>query len=316
MPVNHSGLSIFNDQTRKEFWTKLIAGSVTFDSSNVETITGIKAGTKVTRRFIDHTPYYQTGSNASCPGLSGSTVFAERELTTTAVAIEDGWCRDELVSKLPFQFGPGANGDFNVPDEFLDLLAATINNDLNVAFWQGGRINTNNLNTNVTGWLKRLINDTFSGDTWKPSGTYTSVTTSNAIAMIDDLLLNIPTALQTKDFIIDADYDLFKSIQVAYRNAYGAGSIEFLPDMPNSFKASGYGNITFRLNAGLAGSKKAVATPVERGDLLATVDVSNDPNNIDVWYSKDDDKFRYRVKFAAGTHIKFATEIGVLSYGA
>lgn len=319
MSVSTSALSTYVDQSRKELLAKAVAGANTFSTNFVETIQGIKAGTQLQRKFFSVVPGYRVNEN--CPTISGTTTFTQKLLSSELIVVHDAWCADDLAQKLAPYLPAGANNNesFEIPNEIIDDIVAQMARDLAVTAWQGKRITptTNALNANIEGWLFRLINngsDSYSGSTFKPSSTYTSLTSSNFIAAMDDFASAIPAPLQTLPLEIRAPFDAFNAGKIAYRNAYGAGSLEFLPEDVNGYKLLGYDNIVVRRDDGLNGAKVCVMSVANGGNFIWNVDASSDQTEIKVGYDGLTDKTWYRIKAAVGTECKFETEIGILNY--
>ena len=318
MPANVSALSTYVDMNRKELLAKSIAGANSFQTSFVEIISGIKPGTSVLRKFIANTPSYNW--DAGCGEPSGSTtVFTEKSLSTTLVMVGDQWCAADLTAKLANYMPAGSDLEgFEIPNEVIDDIVAQIARDNALAFYQAGRSTapSNGVSNNMTGVLKRLINTSLSGSTFKPTSTYTAITATNAIAAVDDFVANIPAAIQGLQLEMRVPTDFFNALKTAYRNTYGAGSMEFVPGVIDNYKLLGYDNILVRRDDGLASSKVALLSVADKGNLILNVDAEGDSGEVAVWYDKTKDKTMYRIKFALGTQIKFETEVGVLNYGS
>lgn len=317
MSVITTAVSTYCDQNRKELLAKSVAGASTFSTPFVEVISGIKPGSNLQRKFFSTVPQYNW--DAVCGEPSGTTTtFTEKLLTTNRVMAGDMWCADQLSDKLAQYLPAGTNSNeaFDIPTEVIDDLLAQVQKDNAIGFWQAGRASApaNNINTNMTGILKRLINTSLSGSTFKPVSTYTAITASNAIAAVDDWMTAVPAAIQGEQLEMRVPYDFFNSLKAAYRNTYGAGSLEVVPGAIDSFRLFGYDNVTVTKDNGLSGAKVAVMSIATAGNLCLTVDLAGDSAEVAVGYDFKSDKTIFRLKYAIGTQIKFEDEIGVLNY--
>jgi hypothetical protein len=319
MSVSTSSLSTYCDQSKKELLAKAVAGANTFaDTAFVNIVPGIPYGSQIQQKFFSVIPGYQV--NSTCPAISGSTTFTEKLLSTSLVVVSDAWCSDDLRAKLTPYMPAGANNAeaFEVPNEVIDDITAQMARDAAVTAWQGMRgAPTNSMNGQIKGWLYRLINNgasSYSGSTFKTTSTYTSLTSSNFIAAMDDFMANVPAAIQGMDLVIACPYDAYNAGKVAYRNTYGAGSLEVVPGDVEMYKLLGYDNVTVKRDDGLNGAKVCVMSTAKGGNFIYNVDIAGDATEVKVGYDGLTDKTWYRLKAAIGTEIKFAEEVGVLNY--
>lgn len=308
MAFNVTSLSQYVNQEKKTLLAKTVAGANDFATGAVQIISGIKGGSAEQMKFFSQSPTYQT---AGCADISGTTTFTEKNVSTKLFIVHDAVCTDDLTAKLAKYVAPGAGSDVEIPNEVVDDLLKQIQRDVAVAAWMGGVATGNLLYTGVDGWVKRLTT-TYSGSTFKPTSTYTTFTSSNAIAAIDDLMANVPAAIANQNLILHMPVAAFNALKVALRNAnyYNFGP----QDSPTEFVLPGYSNVTVRRSDGLAGYEYIVLTLAEGGDLVYTVDLASDVETIEVWYDQTEDKVHWRVKFAMGTEVAFPEQVGVLAY--
>ena len=315
MGFNINGISQYVNQEKKTLIAKLVAGAPTLNAPTVNTLEGIKAGSAEQVKLLTASPTYLIGSCATASGTSAT--FVERNVSNTLITVYDGVCTDDMAAKLSKWIGSGAKADMEVPSEFMDALVANISLDVAKAMWQGslGTLSSNMLNDNVTGWLKRLTTaSAYSGATFKPTSTYTAFTSSNAIAAMDDFLSNMPSAVADRQVFVHMPPTAFNALTVALRNAdyYNFGA----QNAPYSYPYPAFANVTIVKDNGLSGAEYIVAAvaDLDQPDLLAVYDLKSDIEDIEVWYDQTLDKVLWRIKFAIGTEIGFADQIGVLAY--
>lgn len=302
---------------RDKLLTRAVAQSNTFSNGFTEVIPGIKRGTSKKMKFYATTLGYQWETD--CADVSGTTTFTEKLLSTGLVTVYDKWCTDQLSAKLAPYLPPGASTEgFEIPTEIMDNVIDQFSRDNAIAFYQAKRKTPSNaIEANMEGVLFKLINNgasSYSGSTFKPTSTYTSITSANVIAAINDWKTNIPAEMQNVQKIIRAGYDFTEALKAAYLTAYGAGSLQFLPNSVDSFRLIGDDTIIVERDNGLAGAKVALMSVADEGNLMLTTDLSSDTANIEFWRDANTDTVRYRIKAALGTAIKFESHVGVLNY--
>lgn len=311
MGYNTSSVSQYIDANSTELMASLVAGGNAFVDANVKINEGIKAGTITRKKFITNTVYYAI-DGCSTPA-SGATNFIERDCATTQFVLFDGTCSSDIDDKLAKFLKAGADdGDFELSPEVVDHILAIVNRDVAKAAWQGGTASSNVIEQNMDGWLKRLVNTSYSASTF--GSTAATFTSANAVAGVDALMATVPDALQDKGLILSLPASRFNALKVGLRNAnyfnFGAQG------ETDRFVLPGYDNVTVKREDGLSGVLYGVLTVADAGDLLWNVDLKSDSDKIEVWYDKTDDKLYHRVKFSVGTEIAFPSQVGIMTISA
>lgn len=308
MGFSVSSLSQYVNQEQKTLLAAMVAGANSLNTGSVQVLEGIKAGSALQMKFFAQTPTYQT---ASCPDVSGTTTFTEKNVTTKLFTVYDGVCTDDLTAKLTKYIPLGASSDIEIPNEIVDDLLKQISRDVEKTAWMGGIATGNLLFTGVNGWVYKLVN-TYSSSTFTTDSVYTAFTSSNAIAIMDDIMSNVPAAIANLNLRVSLPVSAYNALKVALRNANyynfeAAGS-------PDSFILPGYDNVEVMRTNGLAGYEYGVVTVADAGDLVLTADLRSDIETIEVWFDKTDDKMYWRVKFALGTEVAFPEQVGLISW--
>lgn len=304
-----SGLNAYVDQNKRELLAAMVAGANTFDNDFVQIREGIKGGSSQEMKFFSNTLEWQTGG---CVAVSGNTTFTVKNLSTTLFTAFDAWCADDLSGKWPVVLRAGASNNLDpaVAQTILDDISAQAARDIAIAAWQG-LYNTNgtgDIAGAVSGWLKKLVNTSYSASTFKPAGTYVSFSSGTAIAIVDDLMGQIPAAIANKPLELHMSQNYFNTLKAALMTNGNYG-FNFSNSAPDEFVHPVYGNLRVKRDDGLAGSKAIVVTIP--GNLVLGTDLKSDTDNIEFGHDGLTDKDYYRAKVAVGTEIAFPEHVGI-----
>jgi hypothetical protein len=138
-----------------------------------------------------------------------------------------------------------------------------------------------------------------------------AIVKANVCAAVDNVVLAIPTPVLNMSTIY-MGYDTFRLWRMALQAA-------------NLFHESGEGldrprayypgtNIEVKPVAGLDGTGVIVSGP-KRNFYYGVGDMDNESSVFDLWYSKDNDEFRFNCEFAVGTQTAFPNQCVISQVG-
>jgi hypothetical protein len=207
----------------------------------------------------------------------------------------------------------GTLPDLSTEEVILNNISDQAQRDVAITAWQGKYgTASNDMAQQVTGWLRRLVNTSYSGSTFKPSGSYTGFNATNSIAIVDDLLSQLPANLEGKPLVLSVPGTAFKTLKIALRDAQ-AIAFNYSENSSDSFQMPGYDNITIKRDTGLQGTKVLVLT--HAGNLVLGTDLMSDAQALNAGY-RDNTKSKvfYKMGITLGTEIAFPENVGVYTY--
>lgn len=317
MAFDVSGLAAYVDQNRDGLIGKTVAGAKSTRVLDLQT--GFKSAGAINR--LDTDVILQDGSSCGRTA-SGTTTLDQRILTVGEITVAENLCVKDLNAKYTqHQVKPGSKDD-EVPfeEEYTSLKTKKINQVNEVAIWQG---DTDSVTVNLKRFdgLIKLIDaeaSVIDGNTSAAS----SITSANVIGLVNDMYAAIPAALleadggdtDVGDLAILMGSDTFRTYVLALAAAnlyhYDAtnSNLEIMIPATN-VKAMALGGITGtdRMFAGKIGSS---------GGFVVGVDLENEEEEFDMWYSKDDKVVKFDASWKMGTQIKWPEEIVEFTLGA
>jgi hypothetical protein len=243
---------------------------------------------------------------------SGTTTITQREVTVGKIKVEEQICPKDLEAFFTQQalragstYEDFGNADFQakyLADKNAKIAAAN-----EVAIWQGNTA-SGNANLNKFDGLIKLIaaGSPISANTGALSGT-PAITTSNVISIIQAVKNKIPAALKgMTDVVVMVGYDVYDM----YVDAGVAANLFHYNYNDNS----NYGGLTIpgtgiKLEAvhGLDGTGDIFAMRVS--NMVIGVDLANEEENYDMWYSQDDRVVKFSTQWKLGVNVAFTSEV-------
>lgn len=238
---------------------------------------------------------------------SGDTTFTQRILEVAPIAIHQDFCPKALEKKyLQTELKAGSRQDEKPFEEsFTELLADRIAATLETAIWQGDTaVENTNPNTNKFDGLLKLI-DGASGVIDGNTGEAESITVSNIEAIMDAMYQAIPTSvLDAEDLRIFIGMDVFRLYTIALKNSnlyhYDGQASDFEIVIPAT-------NVRVVGVNGLNGTDRIVAARLS--NLFLGVDLEDEEEDFEMWYSPDDRVVKLSVAFKYGVQFAFPDEI-------
>lgn len=306
---NVAGLTDYARERNEELLSAMIAKSQTIGSGKVKLIEGIKHIERL--HFFAPSLVWQTGNCVGGDSTSGGTTFTEKDLQVAKLTHYNKSCIDDFNSKWYGSMLPA--GSYYDDEDYIQAVADKMvlytQRDVENAIWKGGYAsNTGGMMDSVDGWLKQLVNTTYSASTFAPAGSYTSFTQSNAHNVVSDLIQNAPDAIGDIDLTMFISRKNFNVLKDALANQYSTLIETSKIDGVDSFVHPVYTHVTVMAVNGLSGEDAIVLT---YGDnLVAGTDLLSD-DEVKIGYVDDEDKIFERIKFKLGTEVAFESLVGV-----
>lgn len=302
-------VSSLTDYVNEQSTDLLTAFQFSGESADLATIhSGIKSAEAL--QFVVSTPVPQDGSACGF-NASGDTAFTQRIITTAAVKYQDNLCPRTLESKwTQLLLKKGQKYDESaIPAKIIDDIKNRIIANTETADWQGDTTSGSAFLSRYDG-LRKIIK----GATGTVTATASTWNATNARAIIKNIISNIPAALKgNPDVKIVMGYDAAETYRQVLMDAnlyhVAAGSKD-----QKGLMAEGSVHEIVPVHGldGLTGSTGdnpfIFALDPERNMHLG-VDMENEEEQAEMWYSKDDDVVKYSFRFRRGWQIAFPSEI-------
>jgi hypothetical protein len=279
-------------------------------------MTGVKFAQKINILATD--AIFQNGAGCTRTS-SGTTSVTQRQVTIGEIAVVEDICVKTLNAKyLSKALAKGSDVN-KIPfeQEFVDLKAATIAKQLEVAIWQG---DTDHGDANLSRFdgLIKLV-DAASDEVLANQavylgtaaiGTGTGITTSNVKAIVNAMWLALPADVTGSDDIrIFCGWDTFNK----YINAYTDQNLfNFAPTGSEVSAANGVVIIpgtNYKLTAvhGLDGTNRLFA--MRTSNIFAGVDLEGEEDKFSIMEDQFKDYLRFKAQFKYGVNVAFPNEV-------
>lgn len=236
---------------------------------------------------------------------SGDTTFTQRLITVGNIAIHQDFCPKTLEKKyLQTELKAGSKQDeMPFEESFTNLLADKIAATLETAIWKGDTASAD-VNLNKFDGLLKLI-DAATGVVDGNTSSATDITVANIEAIMDAFYQAIPVdVLNTEDFRIFVGMDVFRLYTVALKDAnlfhYDANATDFEIVIPGT-------NIRVIAVNGLNGTDRIIGARLS--NLFLGVDLEDEEEDFEMWYSPDDRVVKLSVAFKYGVQFAFPDQI-------
>lgn len=334
-----SGLPNYVDQLSQPIISRAVLEAVTVKQGRL--ITGIKYAEQI--NILELNPYTVQNNTVANAGFndSGTTILSAVTLTVCPLKIENQFFLETLENIWYGQLMKKGSYLETAPSfesAFMSQLAKATSQYTDYALWNGSYVpsgaNSHSGdtagNTGVvaacTGLLNVLFNTSASASTTivSYSGAPTSVTIGTIINSIvssipDNMLMEESISIWCKPSYID----MYKIYLQSLNN--GGGNYHFDPKVQGSDKTGDLAvNIPYRSNVVLRGTpglngwngNAAASGNGYQGfictndeNLLIGVDLENDYEGTDVWFSLDYAQLRARTKFKIGGQVALASQV-------
>lgn len=290
--INVSALPAYVEQYTDDLLTKSMFGAKSLNY--FEIMPNVK-GTQALN-YLDSTVILADGSECGFDA-QGSDVFTQREIVTKPLKVNKNFCDRDFLNKWAQHDLLLAAGREKLPfeEKLVNANLAAIANELEKAIWQG--------NTVIDGILD-VIEDA-SADVIKP----TVAEGASVVDKVDAVYMALPGAILEKSPIIFMGYTDFRAY-VAELNGNCCANRPIIDANVEDYAYAGDSRVTIVPVGGLDGTGAIVAGA--RDNFVYATDVEDAHATFKLWFSDDEDVFKFKILFNAGVQVKFPSETVVL----
>ena len=299
MSLNVNGLTAYVDENKMALIKKAVLGGRTLRYINVQP--DIKSSATI--NIINSDLVAQAG--ACGWDEDGTTILTQQTLSVCPLKVNESICLDTLEQYYTQKMmRPGSyNEDIPFEEIFASEKADKINALIDDLIWKGDTSLTGQ--TGLCNGFIKLASVTFSGSVVNGNvSTYTAITASNVIAIVDEISSVIPTnILGMDDLHLFVGYDLYRTYALALRNAnlfHYTGAENQGEDFSQMIPGTYIRVVAVR---GLNGTNKAFLTSAS--NLYFGTDLLSDSEEFQIFYSNDYDEVRFRAKWKQGVQFAF-----------
>lgn len=293
-----STLSTYVDEQRLPLIGKAVLGGKTIKLAQLQS--GVKGTAAL--NLINTSVVF--GNGAACGwNEAGAAALSQRNLVAGHFKVNMSVCDKALLNYWAGYQVRVAAGQKNFPfeEDFTNSLAENISKELDRAIWNGDTTSSDTTLVRMDGIIKNLGSDAVA---------VTIATSDTYLSAVQKVVKSIPAAVAAKDdVVIFCSPEFLTAYKLALVNAnlfhYEADSASDEQKIPGT-------NIRLIGVVGLVGIKKLVA--VSLSNLFVGVDMMNDEEKFDIWYSQDNREFRVAVEFNAAANVAYPGEVVVGTY--
>jgi len=270
-------------------------------ASLFEVQTGVKSSAAL--NIIENNITFQDDSCSRSP--SGTSTFTQRKIEVGKIAVHMDFCPKDLEAKYTqTRVKAGSNQD-ELPFEeiFTADIADQIARNLEIAIWQGDT-QSGNPNLNKFDGILAHLDDAGNYIDGNPSD-IEEITAANVEDVVDAVYLAIPAEIVTEsDVAIMMGTDVFRTYAKALRDSnlfhYDGEATNFELVLPGT-------NVRLYGLNGLNGTDTIVAGRLS--NFYVGVDLEDEEEDFELWYSKDDRVMKFTSAFKYGTQVAFPDEV-------
>lgn len=273
-------------------------------------MTGVKFAEKINILATD--AIFQNGTGCTRVS-SGATSLTQRQVTIGEIAVVEDICVKTLNTKYMSK-ALAKGSDVNAlpfEQEYVDLKAATIAKQLEIAIWQGDTASPNANLSRFDGFIK-LIDAAGTAVNGNPTAitSGTGISTTNVKGIVNGMWLALPADVTGQDDIrIFAGWDTFNKFINAFTDQ---NLFNFAPAGSEVSAANGTVIIpgtNYKLTAvhGLDGTNRLFSARMS--NLFAGVDLENEYEKFSIMEDQFKDYLRFKAQFKYGVNVAFPDEI-------
>lgn len=303
MSYDVSALSDYVDEQNFPLLKKTVFGNKSAQKMNLQT--GVKSSTALNR--LETTITFQ--DDGCSRSASGDDTISQRNIDVGEIAVHKDFCPKDLEKKaLQTQVKAGSVQD-EIPfeEQFTTNIAENIAKQLEKAIWQGDTA-SGDANLNKFDGLIKLIDDSGSAVDGNVDSvaTATGVTKSNIEAIVDGIYESIPEdVLEEEDMAIMMGVDNFRLYTQALKDS-NLFNYDATPQAGMELVLPGSNIKIYGLN-GLNGTDRMFAS--QWSNLYVGVDLEDEEEDFELWYSKDDRVVKFTSAFKYGTQVAFPDQV-------
>lgn len=250
---------------------------------------------------------FQSGESCGF-NASGNVAFTQRVLTPGIVKVNEEFCPKTLrkyYMQNEVMIGAGRE---TVPfeEKIMSLIIANIGAEMEKAFWQGDKTNGSGNMAFFDGLHTILKADATAGTPVIPSANqYTAGSSDTIYDRMKTLVEVVPDNLGNKmEFYMSTSNFRKLAMLIMNANLYHYERNVNSEDMEMIFPGT---DIKVKGVTGLAGVNAIWGLNPE--EVVYGFDKQDDVENFDLWFSKDNDTFRFKCQWAAGVQYAFPNNV-------
>lgn len=295
MAINVSNLSTYVDEQRVPLLRNAVLGART--AYHFYLMTGVKGATAL--NLLQTTVEFGDGNECGW-NEAGESTLSQRTLTPAAIAVNMSFCDKKLLKTWANHEVRVAAGQKSLPfeEEFMKGVGESIAAKLEKALWQGDTASSDaNLNK-FDGVIKLM-------DAATVASTITYASGASVTSIVSDMYKAIPAEAFNKGEVVlymGADkYRAYIQELIANGNLVITTGVQDVA-MPDSVLIPGT-NVRVIYVDGLNGTGRFYAS--YKDNFVYGVDLEDDAEKYDFWYSQDNREHRLAVEFIAGTQVAY-----------
>lgn len=305
MAINVSNLTTYVDEQRVPLLRNAVLGARTAYHFNL--MTGVKGATAL--NLLQTTVEFGDGNDCGW-NEAGESTLSQRTLTPGAIAINMSFCDKKLLKTWANHEVRVAAGQKTLPfeEDFMKGVGEAIAAKLEKALWQGDTASSD-ANLNKFDGMIKILN----GATVAATVEYSS---SDSVSdIVSQMYGKIPAEAFNKGEVVlymGADkYRAYIQELISNGNLVITAGINDVA-MPDSVLIPGT-DVRVIYVDGLNGTGKFYAS--YRDNFVYGVDLEDDSEKYDFWYSQDNREHRLAVEFIAGTQVAYPDMVVVAKLG-
>jgi len=317
-----SGLAAYTDENRADIVTKSILGAKTMGLVDVRA--GIKSAMKIP--ILDTTANFQVGGSCAF-NTSGTTTVTQTTITPVSLKLNMSWCPSELEAYFTQKYlkaGALYSGTYDsqegIDNAFFtavtDRVQQYINKQVEAMLWLGNTATTADPNLKLMNGFIKTIDTAATAIAATPVASITALT---ARAIFEEIIfLKIPNQILDDSpvvFCSQEDYRLLLNAlwQANLYNyipttANGSAGLELIYPGTN-VRVIAVPGLNADNGLGLPTAAKHRIFAGTASNFVVGVDLENDIQNFDLWYSKDNREVRMVMDFKLGVANHFTDQI-------
>jgi hypothetical protein len=300
MSLNVAGLTAYVDQTRMELIKKMILGGRSVRFLTVQP--DVKSAASI--NLLSSNLIAQAGGCGFTN--TGTTILTQQTLNVCPLKVNESICLDTLEQYYTqSMMNPGSyNTEIPFEQIYAEEKVSQISALIDDLIWKGNTV-TGTGNLNLCNGFIRLADVTYSGSVVDGNViNATAITAANIIQLVDDAVNVIPAnIIDMDDLYLYCGYDFYRTYATALRNA-NLFAYTGAEDQGEQFSQMVPGtNVRLIAVRGLNGTNKFFIS--SKSNLYFGVDLLNDYENFELWYSLDNQEVRMASKWKQGVNAAF-----------
>lgn len=292
MALNVNALPDYIEVNKDELFVKAVAGTKTLDY--IEIMANVKG--KAALNYLDSTVVLADGSSCGW-NPQGEDTFTQKEIETKLITVQKEFCWKSLRNKWANYQLAIAAGRETLPFEqkIAESNTAAIKKEVEKMVWQGLE------SVGLAGLLAQIAGE---------SAAVKVTRDGTATERIEAAIAAIPAGALEKGVNVFVSWTDFRSY-VAEQNTNCCGNTPIIDAAVESLVYAGDSRITIVPVAGLEGTNKIVAAPYDA--LVYATDIEDADAIYRMFFDAKESKHLFEVVFNAGTAVKFADEVVLVS---